>query len=572
MGIFKVETNWLTLSLLPALTITALLVDCSIATSTFANPIVPNEGGTSSVVTTEGNHHRITGGRHSNDGNNLFHEFEQFNVPVDEVADFLVTPELNNILTLINDENISSIDGLIQVTGGDANLFLVNPSGIFFGQNAVLNIGGGLTVTTADQIGFGENYVNLFDNNNYASLLGTPSTFVFTARNPGAIINEGKLDLTAEQQLTIIGGTIINTGSLSTEDGIITIASVPGEQLVRISQEGNFINLDLATIDELPVLESGSTIPFDPLSLPDALTGGSVNHASSLMINSDGTVQLTTADSAVSIIPETTLMSGDITTVGETGGVITALGDRVGLVRANLDASGTNGGGMVRVGGGYQGQENIPNANRTFISADSSIAANALVEGVGGQVIVWADEATKFDGYISVQGGAQGGDGGFVEVSGLEFLDFHGQVDAAAANGQVGLLLLDPTDITIVAAGGSATGLDDVDEFFFDTDLGPGAATTIDASFLNAASSDIVLQATNNITFNADVNIATPGVGLTANANNDINVDANITTSGGDVTLTANFDSIDAGAVNVINNSTGVWQISVKTVFKPALF
>ena len=38
--------------------------------------------------------------------------------------------------------------------------------------------------------------------------------------------------------------------------------------------------------------------------------------------------------------------------------------------------------------------------------------------GHGGKVIVWADDATRFAGTISARGGARGGDGGLVEVSG----------------------------------------------------------------------------------------------------------------------------------------------------------
>jgi hypothetical protein len=83
---------------------------------------------------------------------------------------------------------------------------------------------------------------------------------------------------------------------------------------------------------------------------------------------------------------------------------VNVLGDRVGLFGTNINASGTNGGGTVRIGGDYQGNGTIPNALRTFVSSDSVINADALNNGNGGRVIVWADEATRFYGTVTAQG------------------------------------------------------------------------------------------------------------------------------------------------------------------------
>ncbi|MEQ8958629.1 MAG: filamentous hemagglutinin, partial [Coleofasciculus sp. C2-GNP5-27] len=134
----------------------------------------------------------------------------------------------------------------------------------------------------------------------------------------------------------------------------------------------------------------------------------------------------------------------------------------VGLITANIEALGSTGGGTVRIGGGYQGQAAIPNAQRTFISSDSTINASALSQGDGGRVIVWADETTRFYGSISVRGGKQAGDGGFVETSGKSSLDVVGGfVDASATQGHSGVWLLDPRNVRIQNTATTGGSLDE---------------------------------------------------------------------------------------------------------------
>jgi len=514
------------------------------AEPTLADSVIATENGEAgSIVTVEGNRYTITGGRYSGDRSNLFHALEQLNLGPNEIADFISGVDVNNIVTLINGGNASYLDGLIQVSGGNSNLYLINPAGVLFGESAALNLPANLTVTTADRVGFGDQWLSVFEPNSYTALTGEPSSFAFTAQNPGIILNEGDLSLNAGTQLMLLGGTVINTGTLTAADGLVTVASVPGEQLVSVGQAGSLISLELAATNESAGSVPEGAMPFDPLSLPALLTGGEATHASEINVNADGTIQLGDGKNGVNADAGTSLISGGIETVGETGGAIAVLGDRVGLLNAVLNASGNSGGGNIRVGGDYQGQGSVFNAERTFVDEASLIAADALTNGDGGQVTLWANDATKFDGNISAQGGAQGGDGGRVEISGLAFLDFQGQVDTSAVQGQVGSLLLDPTNIEVVAAGGTATSLADVDNFL-DADLGPGLTTTIDAGLLNSALSNITLQAVNDITFSSDINIAAPDVGLTADAGNNITVNANIRTNGGDVLFRSDLGGI----------------------------
>ncbi len=89
-------------------------------------------------------------------GNNLFHSFEEFSVPREGSVVFAIDSGANvaNIITRVTGNNISNLDGLIQITGSNADLFLINPNGIVFGDNASLNLGGSFLATTATSIEF----------------------------------------------------------------------------------------------------------------------------------------------------------------------------------------------------------------------------------------------------------------------------------------------------------------------------------------------------------------------------------------------------------------------------------
>ena len=161
-----------------------------------------------------------------------------------------------------------------------------------------------------------------------------------------------------------------------------------------------------------------------------------------------------------------------------------------------------------------------------------------MQDGNGGKVIVWADEITRFYGNVTARGGANSGNGGFVETSGKQFLDVRGSVNTLAARGAAGMWLLDPTSITTQAGAGSFTLLSDVDAFG-KPDAG---GNTIDVAVINGAGSNVTLRASDFITFGAGapINTAALGVGLTAQAGRLITVNSNITTNNGAVSLVAN--------------------------------
>ena len=545
-----------------------------------AQSITPATDGTGTIVTPNGNQFNIEGGSLSQDGANLFHSFEKFGLDTDQIANFLSNPEIRNILGRVVGGDPSVINGLIQISGGDSNLFLMNPFGIFFGESAQLNVPGDFTATTATGIGIGDNWFNAFGNNDYQRLVGTPNQFAFDfpqseSTESGSIINAGNLEVLEEQNLTLLGGSVINTGLIEAPGGKITIAAVPGENTVRISQPGNLLSLEI----EPPRDNNGQTLGIKPVDLPTLLTLGGNTGETGLTGTSDGTLQFKDSGTKIPTDRGTTIVSGkldvSVTAPGETGGQVNVLGSRVGLFGANINAFGSSGGGNVRIGGDYKGQGTVPNALRTFVDSDSVINTDALTNGDGGRVIVWADETTGFYGNISGRGGANSGNGGFAEVSGKQNLIFRGSADLSADNGNLGTLLLDPENIVIV----NGAEADNDDELFdntplqiLETDGNANETFTISEqaleSLLVEGSGNVILEATNDITlqnlsdnelsfFGGDTR--TSSITFTADADNDgvgsfsmEDVNDRITTQG--LNLTISGASLNIGNISTNNN------------------
>ena len=267
--------------------------------------------------------------------------------------------------------------------------------------------------------------------------------------------------------------------------------------------------------------------------------------------------------------------SAQITVASATGkgGHIQITGNKVGLLgQARLDASGAAGGGVILVGGDYQGKNPaVRNATVTYIGKGALLNADATQKGEGGRIIVWANDTTRYHGRISARGGPRGGAGGFVEVSGKRYLAFRGKVDVNAPKGRAGTLLLDPNDLCIggnaSCTQGGATATEDRNTSgndIFDAADATANSWVSQATLTAVGNANILLQASNNIYFDDNISLGTAAAPYNSEfrliaGNNIIMNDKNLTLTG---TGTGNrarfFAGGSAGATGDIRLGAGV--------------
>jgi filamentous hemagglutinin family protein len=489
-------------SILEITAIAAPLLTCGPAFAQIA-PADPN-----TIVQQSGSQFIIDGGKSSIDGQNLFHSFQDFNLTPDQVATFRSNPGLQNIFSRISGGNPSLIQGLLQVTGSNANLFLINPAGIFFGPTARLDLPSNLTVTTAANLGFSNGDLS-------ASPSGSPIAFEFT--NPATLLNQGNLQLNPGKTLTLLGGSIQNSGTLSVPGGQILISAIPANQSVQLRQAGSLLAYDLKAI---PGNQTAS--------LPQLLTGGQLNPADELVINGDK-VELRRQ-----MLPGSAIVTGRLDVSGAEGGKVQILGSNVAAIDGSIAATGASQGGEVLIGGDFQGKGAVPNAERTVVT--SSIDVSAIDQGNGGRIILWSDRQTQAGGDAIARAGKQGGNGGFIEVSGKQGLSFTGSVDVAGA--KAGTVLFDPEQIIFnERAPISPLSVTPNTVLFND---GPTTATFKPSTFQNLPG-NYLFQAIDRITVLSEISGTAPGsftfeAGRLFEANADINVtNRNITIKAPDV-------------------------------------
>ncbi len=220
---------------------------------------------------------------------------------------------------------------------------------------------------------------------------------------------------------------------------------------------------------------------------------------------------------------------GDRPRAGAHGGAIevAGTGDVELAGSARINASGSAGGGVVALGtrlarATSRGAD-TPTlvARQVRIAKGARVAADPTVQGNGGQVAVLGADTATLAGRATARGGKQGGDGGWVELSGKNGVGLTGTVDVSAPRGKLGDILLDPATLNIDAG---PLGCGTADYIILNpnnngTLLGnqPDAISTVDVtnSAIQSLTGNIRLQATTAVNVNAPVTLTRAGQSLT---------------------------------------------------------
>jgi len=432
--------------------------------------------------------------------------YSSFNITGNESVRFQQPSASASILNRVNGP-ASTIAGSLSANG---NVVLVNPQGILFTPTARVNthglIASGLQMSSADFMA---------------------GNMRFTGPG-GSVVNQGSI---SANRAWLIGGRVDNQGSIASPNTVLAAAS----QSVVIDQAaGGTISV---FIDGVQTGPNGQALPDDSSDASDQTSTPNLGEG-----DTDGTENSEPTDAA-DLTQEndsepSTEGGSTIENLTEAGAgdgdnaSITASQDLEGFTdgdvinRGVIDASGDERGGRIVASGSRVSQQGEAIANGgqgsggeiqliarelVEVGSESRVIANAGLDGVGGDVTVYSEGIAVLSqgATVETRGGTLSGDGGFVEVSGREFVDVQETIDASAANGRVGRLLIDPDNIEIIPvppAGGDdgvvSTPASGSDPFSY-TPAGPESKLQDSILYTQLNSADVDVVTDGNITWSA---------------------------------------------------------------------
>ena len=407
-------------------------------------------------------------------------------------------------LNRVTGPSTSAIDGAIKANG---QVWLINPNGVLFGQGAQIHIAG-LLATTSD----------------IANADFLAGNYNFTGSTNATVGNSGAIRAARGGSVVLSGSSVSNTGLIEATAGNVVLG---GADAFTVDFAGDHL-LSYAvtapvareTTDANGSTQSAKVSNSGTIRTPGGkvlMTARSAANVADGVVNNSGVVEATSAhmedgeivlDAGNGSASDSGSLNASGKGTGETGGMVQILGGAVTVSDdAKIDVSGDAGGGEVLIGGNFHGAGSEPNAQTTKVGS-ATINANAINTGDGGKVAVWSVSDTQFAGSISAKGGARSGNGGQVETSGHNLhVANNASVNTLAANGVAGSWLLDPDEVVIDTGGAGAAN-----QSFGTT----GSVTVAPGTIVAALSSgNVTLEANDDISVLADVNVGNSGSGNT---------------------------------------------------------
>lgn len=328
---------------------------------------------------------QITGGTLTNDSQTLFHSFEQFSVPTGGAALFQNDPALTTIITRVTGVLPSDIDGAITAQG-NADLFLLNPNGIIFGPNAVLQVPGSFVASSADGVVFDDGSVFSATSADAPPLLtvSTP-TGLQMGTNPGEIRVDGPgtfpptlpgLFVSPGHTLALVGGDVTLTGgTVSAPTGRLEIGSAAGG-LVKLTPVIDGFELDYGAIQEFGAI----TLSQGALLNTSGVGGGEINvHGQTVLVEDGSQILAVTLGS---------LPGGDLSiTATDSVTVQGASADGQIISRVSTDTVGEGMGGDL-----------IVETQQLQVRDRALLSASTAGTGAGGDLILRASDSVELSG------------------------------------------------------------------------------------------------------------------------------------------------------------------------------
>ncbi len=473
---------------------------------------------------------------------NLFHSFSEFSVPTGTTAFFNNNLNIQNIISRVTGSSLSNIDGTLKANGA-ANLFLINPKGIVFGQNARLELGGSFVATTANALQFGDQGIfSASAPNTPPTLTVNPSAFLFNQlanqrANPitvqeGAVLSVGFSGASVRTRtpgsLLLVGGDVTIKGA--------TLQGAAGSQI----QVGGFTgtgSVGLSSTDnQLGLILPANGVVGANVSLDGALfnLGTSRNDAGNIFVTG-GNLSLTNG----------TQLSSSTFGRGKAG-IVYLQGDNVSIDSSALfstaapRSSGNSGGILIDA--------------RAISLSNSRLDTTNKGSGIAGDMIIRGrDRVSIVDSNIDSTSQSSADSGfGFIDISsaqGSVFLNNSKVITTNSSSGFAG-------DISISSS--NTVSIENQSQVSSQGNLGRIFIGRSDYSSLSPRMVTI-----NNATLNADatnVDSAIPG-SITISANDLIEVlnNSQLTSkSENDNTSDFSFIKLEAtqGTVSLGNNST----------------